>query len=273
MSRGAPSWPVRLGRRLWDVGATLLGRDTMVVTNAIAFNFLLCLFPLLLALTAAAQALPGRRASNAVLLVMHELIPFEREALAQSVHGLRRLAPGLTVFSLLVIVWGSSGIFMPVEMALARAWGSQPRTFVRSRLLAFAATLGGGLLAFLSVAVTVLARSYNDVWPRRRRVRRARERAAAHVRAVLPDLPADPDRRRSAAAWPCAARCGRARPGRSRSTCSSSTWPARTCASTTARSRSRSSLVLWALRVQPGARLRRAHGAGSESSGVSQSTS
>ena len=91
---------------------------------------------------------------------MHELIPFEREALAQSVQGLRRLAPGLTAFSLLLIVWGSSGIFMPVEMALARAWGSQPRTLVKSRGLAFAATLGGGLLAFLSVAVTVLARSY-----------------------------------------------------------------------------------------------------------------
>jgi membrane protein/epoxyqueuosine reductase len=160
------SWPVRLGRRLWDVGGTLLARDTMVVTNAIAFNFLLCLFPLLLVLVAAAQALPGRRASNAVLMVMHEVIPFEREALAQSVQGLRRIAPGLQVFSLLMIVWGSSGIFMPIEMALARAWGSAPRTWVKSRALAFAATLGGGLLAFLSVAVTVLARSYNDVWPR-----------------------------------------------------------------------------------------------------------
>ena len=160
------SWPVRLGRRLWDVGGTLLARDTMVVTNAIAFNFLLCLFPLLLVLVAAAQALPGRRASSAVLLVVHELIPFEREALAQSVQGLRRIAPGLQIFSLLMIVWGSSGIFMPIEMALARAWGSEPRTFVHSRGLAFLATLGGGLLAFLSVAMTVLARSYNDIWPR-----------------------------------------------------------------------------------------------------------
>jgi YihY family inner membrane protein len=155
-----------LGRRLWDTVWELLGRDTMVVTNAIAFNFLLCLFPLLLVLFAAAQSLPGRRASSAVLLVMHELIPFERDTLTQSVQGLRRLAPGLQVFSLLMIVWGSSGIFMPVEMALARAWGSAPRAWVKSRGLAFAATLGGALLAFLSVGVTVFARSYNDVWPR-----------------------------------------------------------------------------------------------------------
>ena len=165
-SRAQSPWWARLSRRLWDVGVTLLGRETMVVTNAIAFNFLLCLFPLLLVLFAAAQSLPGRRASSAVLLVMHELIPFEQEVLAQSVQGLRRLAPGLQAFSLLLIVWGSSGIFMPIEIGLSKAWGSEPRAWVKSRGLAFAATLGGGLLAFLSVAVTVLARSYNDVWPR-----------------------------------------------------------------------------------------------------------
>jgi membrane protein len=166
MTRRKDSWPLALGRRLWDVGGNLLARDTMVVTNAIAFNFLLCLFPLLLVLVAAAQALPGRRASAAVLMVMVELIPFEREALALSVQGLRRLAPGLQIFSLVMIVWGSSGIFMPIEMALARAWGSEPRAWLKSRGLSFAATVGGGLLAFLSVAMTVLARSYSDVWPR-----------------------------------------------------------------------------------------------------------
>ena len=151
--------------RVRGLFGTLLARDTMVVTNAIAFNFLLCLFPLLLVLTAVAQAFPGRRASAALLLVLHEIIPFEREALAQSVQGLRRIAPELQIFSLVVIVWGSSGIFMPIELALGRAWGLQPRSFVRSRLLAFLATLGGALLAFLSVGVTVLARSYKDAWP------------------------------------------------------------------------------------------------------------
>ena len=151
--------------RVRGLFGTLLARDTMVVTNAIAFNFLLCLFPLLLVLTAVAQAFPGRRASAALLLVLHEIIPFEREALAQSVQGLRRIAPELQIFSLLVIVWGSSGIFMPIELALGRAWGCEPRSFVRSRLLAFLATLGGALLAFLSVGVTVLARSYKDAWP------------------------------------------------------------------------------------------------------------
>ena len=152
-------------RRLAEAGGTLLARDTMLATNAIAFNFLLCLFPLLLVLVAAAQQLPSRRAATAVVLVMRELIPFEHEALATSLLGLGKVARSLEVFSLLLIVWGSSGIFMPVEMALNRAWGGQPRTFWRSRLLAFLMTLAGGLLAILSVALTVTVRSYGIGWP------------------------------------------------------------------------------------------------------------
>jgi YihY family inner membrane protein len=152
--------------RIWTTVSTLLARDTMVVTNAIAFNFLLCLFPLLIVVLALALQLPGgRRVTAAVLLVLGELIPFEREALARSLQGLSRLAAGLEALSVLIIIWGSSGIFMPVEIALGRAWGTRPRPFLQSRLLAFAMTMAGGLLAFLSVAFTLAARSYHREWP------------------------------------------------------------------------------------------------------------
>jgi membrane protein len=151
--------------RLWWVAGELLARDTMVITNAIAFNFLLCLFPLVLVLVAASQQLPGRRVSTALLLVLNELIPFEREAMALSLQGLRKVARGLEIVSVLLIVWGSSGIFMPVELALNRGWGGQARGFWRSRMLAILMTVAGGLLAILSVTVTVAARAYSREWP------------------------------------------------------------------------------------------------------------
>ena len=60
MSGRSPRGPwKRRWSRAREVGGALLARDTMVVTNAIAFNFLLCLFPLLLVLTAAAQLPAG----------------------------------------------------------------------------------------------------------------------------------------------------------------------------------------------------------------------
>ena len=152
--------------RAWSAVGVLLSRDVVVITNAIAFNFLLCLFPLLLVLVAAAQQLgDSRRASPALLSLINELIPFEHQMLATSLRSLGRMAKTLEVFSLVLVVWGSSGIFMPVEMALNRVWAGQPRHFVFSRLLAFVMTISGSALVFGSVALTSLARSYKSQWP------------------------------------------------------------------------------------------------------------
>ncbi len=146
----------------------LLSRDIGVLTNAIAFNFLLCLFPLLLVVAAVSLHLPlgGRRVAIGLLLLLQELIPFEHEALAATVQGLTRVARGLEALSLLLIIWGSSGIFVPIELALNRAWGGdRMRSFWRSRTLAFATTLGCGLLALSSIGLTLAARSYRSEWP------------------------------------------------------------------------------------------------------------
>jgi membrane protein len=147
---------------------TLVSRDIAVLANAIAFNLLLCLFPLLLVLGAVAQQLPlGSKTGSALTLLLQELIPFGHEALSQSLKGLAKTARGLEFFSLIVIVWGSSGIFMPVEMALSRVWGGRgPRSFFASRGLAFLMTVAGGLIALASVALTSAARGYAREWPK-----------------------------------------------------------------------------------------------------------
>jgi YihY family inner membrane protein len=158
-ARGLPS-------RLASAVMTLLSRDVALVTNAIAFNFLLCLFPLLLVLVAVAHQIgDGRQAGAALVVLMDEIVPFDHQALATSIRSLGRIARTLEVFSVVLIVWGSSGIFVPVEMALNRVWGGQPRSFLRSRVLAFLMTIAGSTLAFASIALTSLARSYGQQWP------------------------------------------------------------------------------------------------------------
>jgi len=145
----------------------LISREVAVLTNAIAFNFLLCLFPLLLVLLATAHRLaPGSAAGAALRALIGELIPFGGDTLATTLRQMSRLARGLELLSLALVVWGASGIFVPVEMALDRAWGGHtPRAFWKSRLLAVLLTLAGGGLALLSVALTVAARGFGHDWP------------------------------------------------------------------------------------------------------------
>jgi membrane protein/epoxyqueuosine reductase len=153
--------------RLFSAVGTLLSRDIAVLTNAIAFNFLLCLFPLLLVVVGFAQRLPtAGRTSTALLTVMGEIIPFGQADLATSMKSLARYGREMQILSLLLIAWGSSGIFMPMEMALNKVWGGgPPRAFWKSRLLAFVMTLLGGFIAIASVALTVATRTWGKGYP------------------------------------------------------------------------------------------------------------
>jgi membrane protein/epoxyqueuosine reductase len=167
MARRKRSAVRSLGARLGRSGGALISREVGVLTHAIAFNFLLCLFPLLVVLYAVASELPsGRRAQALLVVALAEYIPFAEAEMTRALQGLAQMAGRLELLSLLLIVWGSSGIFLPVEMVLNRAWGGRgPRSFVLSKILAFIMTLVGGLVVLISVLIAVSARSWGKEWP------------------------------------------------------------------------------------------------------------
>jgi YihY family inner membrane protein len=164
--RGGAGGPGVL-QRLKRTAGLLLSREVTVLNNAIAFNFLLCLFPLLLVLVAAAQRVaPGGGTATALRLLLVELIPVGGDAFAGSLRQMTRLARGFELFSLALIVWGSSGIFIPIERVLNIVWGARAeRSFWRSRLLAFLLTAAGAALALVSVALTLYGRSFSHSAP------------------------------------------------------------------------------------------------------------
>jgi YihY family inner membrane protein len=149
-----------LVERLKRTVALLLSREVTVLNNAIAFNFLLCLFPLLLVVVAAAERLaPGSGGANALRQLLAELIPVGGDAFTSSLRHMSKLAPGFELLSLGLIVWGSSGIFIPVERVLNIVFGARAeRSFWQSRLLAFLLTAAAAGLALLSLGFTVFGR-------------------------------------------------------------------------------------------------------------------
>lgn len=161
--RSGPGLLARLKRAV----LLLASREVAVLLSAIAFNVLLCLFPLLLVLVAAGQRLsPAGGTPHVLSLLLAELIPFGGETIAASLRQMTRVARSLELLSLALVVWGSSGVFLPVELVLDRVWsGGGARSFWKSRLLAFLLTVAGGALALLSVGLTLVVRGFGKGWP------------------------------------------------------------------------------------------------------------
>ena len=172
--RAGTSLPGRIRRAV----GLLLSREVAVLTNAIAFNFLLCLFPLLLVLVAAAQrAAPGGGAASAVQLAARGADPLRRRhdrrlAAADDAAGPRPRAA--------VAGARSSGArpasSCPSRWCSNRVWGGrEPRSFWKSRLLAFAAHRGRRRPRARSRSRSPsLARGFGREWPLLTGVRRRR---------------------------------------------------------------------------------------------------
>ena len=174
--------------------------------NAIAFNVLLCLFPLLLVLVAAAQRLvAGRRDGPGAAPPPRRAHPLRRRddrrvAAADDPRwpAASRCSPSCS--------WSGA----PRASSCRSRWRSTgcgaaagPRSFWRSRLLAFALTVAGGALALLSVALTLLVRGFGREWP-------LVADSAAKAAALAPELGALPARVPPRSARPHRPGCGRA---------------------------------------------------------------
>ena len=107
--RARPAGPGFFARLRRAVGL-LLSREVAVLMNAIAFNVLLCLFPLLLVLVAAAQRLsPGSGTAQVLRLSWpSSSLPFGGGGIAASLRQMTRLARSFEVLSLVLVVWGGA---------------------------------------------------------------------------------------------------------------------------------------------------------------------
>jgi YihY family inner membrane protein len=117
-------------------------------------------------MTAAQRFAPGSRAGETLMSLLRETIPFGGEALAEALRHVARYTRRLQLVSIALIVWGSSGIFIPLEMALKQAWGGELRQgMLPTRLFAILTTMAGSLLVLVSLALTVWARTLTQPSP------------------------------------------------------------------------------------------------------------
>lgn len=153
------------------LGAALLNffeEDSLMVAGSIAYHSLLAIFPLLLLLLGVSGLYIRRfELTGRLSVVLQRYLPVRTDIIMQNLVGISRAYGRIGLISFLLLLWSSSGIFLPLEKSLNRAWEvSVRRRWWQSRLLALEMAFVVGcltLVATTSVGLEILFRKRLDL--------------------------------------------------------------------------------------------------------------
>ena len=141
--------------------------NSLTVSASIAYYSLLALFPLLFLLLAVSGLFIRRyELSGRLALVLGHYLPVKADFIMRELVGISRAYGRVSILSFLLLLWSSSGVFLPIERALNRAWEvEKQRSWWRRRLLALEMA---GIFGFLAMLSTLLVgmRRYTHAWLR-----------------------------------------------------------------------------------------------------------
>ncbi len=129
--------------------------DSLMVSASIAYYSLLSLFPLMLLLLGLSGILIRRyEFAGQLPLVLERYLPIKPDFVMRNLVSISRAYGRVSLLSILLLLWSSSGMFLPLEKSLNRGWEVEKgRRWWRSRLLALEMSL---ILGFLILLSTVL---------------------------------------------------------------------------------------------------------------------
>jgi membrane protein len=155
----APQPPATLSRNAspWDQLASLARymAQTEVHTYAfsVAANAILSLFPFIVMMfTIARLVFHSHAMESAIGDMIRYFLPTGQEFVTKNMQIVAHARKGVQLASVLMLLISSTGIFLPLEVALNRVWGvTRNRSYIMNQLVS--------LLAMISVAVTAAQRS------------------------------------------------------------------------------------------------------------------
>jgi membrane protein len=123
---------------------------------SVAANAILSLFPfIVLLLTISRNVFHSRSMEQVVGDMMKNLLPVGQEFVMRNMQLLTHPHKGTQFFSVVMLLITSTGVFLPLEVALNGVWGvRQNRSYLHNQAVSLGLALAVGVLAMASVAST-----------------------------------------------------------------------------------------------------------------------
>jgi len=141
------------------VGSTvkyLLRTEVHTFAFSVAANALLSFFPfVLLLMTLIRRVLRSPVMDEVVVQLLRDFLPAGQDFVIRNLNALVGARNRAQVASLVILLVTSTGIFMPLEVALNRIWGfPNNRSYIGNQLISLCLAFSCGVLALLSIALT-----------------------------------------------------------------------------------------------------------------------
>ena len=128
---------------------------------SVAANVILSLFPFIVLLLTLSDRLfhsPGIR--EVVADMMKTFLPTGQDFVMRNMEALAHPRKGTQVFSVVMLLISSTGVFLPLEVALNRVWGvTRNRSYLHNQAVSLGLAFAVGVLAMSSIAMTAGQRS------------------------------------------------------------------------------------------------------------------
>ena len=134
----------------------LLRTEVHTFAFSVAANAILSFFPfVVLLMTLIRRVFHSRLMYDVVLALLRDYLPAGQDFLIRNLTALAGAQQRVQIFSMLILLITSIGVFMPLEVALNRIWGfPNNRSYLGNQLISLGLTFASGVLALLSIALT-----------------------------------------------------------------------------------------------------------------------
>ncbi len=134
----------------------LLRTEVHTFAFSVAANALLSFFPfVLLLMTLIRRVFHSPVMYDVVVQLLRDFLPAGQDFVIRNLNALVEARHRAQVASLIILLVTSTGIFLPLEVALNRIWGfPNNRSYLGNQLIALGLAFGCGVLALLSIALT-----------------------------------------------------------------------------------------------------------------------
>jgi YihY family inner membrane protein len=146
----------RLRRHGWSTLRYLTQTEVHTYAFSVAANAVLSFFPfIVLLLTLIRRVIHSQAMYNVVLELLREYLPSNKDFVIRNLQFLVSVRGRGQALSFVVLLITSTGIFLPLEVALNSIWGfKKNRSYLMNLVVSLGLALACGCLAMLSIALT-----------------------------------------------------------------------------------------------------------------------